>query len=163
MNSFCQVSRYCILYLALGILATSLVTGRATVVVVASPVERALAVVDALPSRATDQRVSPPAGRAGANWTVDARPVKAWLAAGSRSTGIGCAQVLFLKLSATDEGVAGVPSRTRADCLVVGRFTGGSLAADIGVWLKAGVLTPQPDASLVGGTIRVAGAFSVTS
>ena len=46
---------------------------------------------------------------------------------------------------------------------MVGRFTGCSLATHIGVWLKAGVLTPQPDASLVGGTIRVAGAFSVTS
>lgn len=46
---------------------------------------------------------------------------------------------------------------------MVGRFTGGSLAADIGVWLKAGVLTSQPDASLVGSTIRVSGAFSVTS
>ena len=46
---------------------------------------------------------------------------------------------------------------------MVGRFTGCSLATDIGVWLKAGVLTPQPDARLVGGAIRVAGAFSVTS
>jgi len=149
--------------LALGILTTGLITGRAAVVVVASPVERALAVVDALTPRAPDQRVSPPAGRAGANWTIDARPVKAWLAVGSRSTGIGRAQVLLLKPPATDEGVAGVPTRTGADCLVVGRLTGGSLAADVGVWLKAGVLASQPDASLVGGTIRVAGAFSVTS
>ena len=46
---------------------------------------------------------------------------------------------------------------------MVGCFTGCSLAAHIGVWLKAGVLTPQPDARLVGGAIRVAGAFSVTS
>jgi len=106
--------------LALSILTTGLITGRATVVVVASPVERALAVVDALPSRAPDQRVSPPAGRAGANWTVNARPVKAWLAVGSRSTGIGRAQVLLLEPPATDEGVAGVPTRTGADCLVVG-------------------------------------------
>jgi hypothetical protein len=58
--------------LALGILTTGLITGRAAVVVVASPVERALAVVDALTPRAPDQRVSPPAGRAGANWTIDA-------------------------------------------------------------------------------------------
>lgn len=36
--------------LALSILTAGLVTRRATVVVVASPVERALAVVDALPS-----------------------------------------------------------------------------------------------------------------
>jgi len=149
--------------LTLSILATSLITGRAAVVVVASPVERALTVVDALTSGASDQRVSPPAGRTGANWTIDARPVKAWLAVGSRSTGIGRAKVLFLKPPATDEGVAGVPTRTGADCFVVGRFTGGSLATNIGVWLKAGVLTPQPDTSLVGGTIRVAGAFSVTS
>jgi len=106
--------------LALGILTTGLITGRATVVVVASPVERALAVVDALPSRAPDQRVSPPAGRAGANWTVNARPVKAWLAVGSRSAGIGRAQVLLLEPPATDERVAGVPTRTGADCFVVG-------------------------------------------
>ena len=163
MKSNCQILIYCYRYLALSILTTSLITGRAAVVVVASPVERTLAVVDALTSRASDQRVSPPAGRTGANWTIDARPVKAWLAVGSRSTGIGRAKVLFLKPPATDEGVAGVPTRTGADCLVVGRFTGGSLATNIGVWLKAGVLTPQPDTSLVGGTIRMAGAFGVTS
>jgi len=58
--------------LAFSILTTSLITGRAAVVVVASPVERALAVVDALASRASDQRVSPPASRTGANWTIDA-------------------------------------------------------------------------------------------
>ena len=85
------------------------------------------------------------------------------MAVGSGSTGIGRAQVLLLEPPAADEGVPGVPTRAGADCFVVGRFTGCSLATDIGVWLKAGVLTPQPDACLVGGAIRVAGAFSVTS
>ena len=110
-------------YLALSILTTGLITGRATVVVVASPVERALAVVDALTPRAPDQRIPPPAGRTGANWTVDARPVKAWLAVGPRSAGVRGAQVFLLKPPATNEWVSGVATRTGADCLVIGSFT----------------------------------------
>jgi len=50
--------------LTLGILTTGLITRRATVVVIASSVERTLAVIDTLASRAPDQRVSPPPRRA---------------------------------------------------------------------------------------------------
>lgn len=57
--------------LTLCILTTGLITRRATVVVIASSVERTLAVIDTLASGAADQRISPPSRRARTHWTVN--------------------------------------------------------------------------------------------
>jgi len=149
--------------LALSILSTRLITGRAAVVIIAGPVERALTVVDALASRAADERIPPPASRAGAHWPINPRPVKAWLAVGPRSAGVRGAQVFLLKPPATNEWVSGVATRTGADCLVIGSFTSCSLPTNIGIGLEAWVLTSQSDAGLVGSAVIVAGALGVTS
>ena len=109
--------------LTLGVLTAGILTGGPAVVVEAGSVQRTLAVVDALPPGAPDERVPPVAGRAGADWPINPRPVKAWLAVGARSAGVRGAQVFLLKPPATNEWVSGVATRTGADCLVIGSFT----------------------------------------
>ena len=106
--------------LALGVLSTSVLTGRPTVVVVAGAVQGTLGVVDALSPGAADERVAPPAGGAGAHRTVDTGPVEPCLAVCPGTTRIGAAQVFLLKLATADEGIASVTSGTGTDCLVVG-------------------------------------------
>jgi len=56
--------------LALSVLSAGLIAGGAAVVVIAGSIKRALAVVDALTPGATDQGISPVAGRTGAHWPV---------------------------------------------------------------------------------------------
>lgn len=94
--------------LALSVLTASVLTGRPAVVVVAGSVQGALAVVDALSSRAPDQRVSSVARRTGADRSVSPGPVKPSLALGSGAAGVGATQVLLLERSTADEGVASV-------------------------------------------------------
>ena len=147
--------------LTLGVLTAGILTGGPAVVVEAGSVQRTLAVVDALPPGAPDERVPPVAGRAGADWPVSPGPVEPCLALSPGATGVGRAQVFLLEGPAADEGISGVTLGAGADSLVVGGLAGGALAAHVGVGVVARVPALQSHAGLVGGAVAVPGALGV--
>ena len=147
--------------LTLGVLTTGVLTGRPTVVVEAGPVQGTLAVVDTFSPGAPDQRVSPVAGRTGADGSVSPGPVEPGLALSPGPAGVGSAEIFLLERSAAHEWISGVALGAGTDGLVVGGLAGRSLSAHVGVGVVAGVAALEPHAGLVGGAVPVSGALGV--
>ena len=147
--------------LTLGVLTTGVLTGRPTVVVEAGPVQGTLAVVDTFSPGAPDQRVSPVAGRTGADGSVSPGPVEPGLALSPGPAGVGSAEIFLLERSAAHEGISGVTLGAGTDGLVVGGLAGRSLPAHVGVGVVAGVAALESHAGLVGGAVPVSGALGV--
>ena len=147
--------------LTLGVLTTGVLTGRPTVVVEAGPVQGTLAVVDTFSPGAPDQRVSPVAGRTGADGSVSPGPVEPGLALSPGPAGVGSAEIFLLERSAAHEGISGVTLGAGTDGLVVGGLAGRSLSAHVGVGVVAGVAALESHAGLVGGAVPVSGALGV--
>lgn len=99
--------------------------------------------------------------RTGAHWLVGTGSVKPRLACCPSPTRVGSTEVFLLKRAAADERIPGVAARTGTHGLMVGGLTGGSLPADIWVWIVTGVPALELDTGLVGGTVGVSGALGV--
>jgi len=149
--------------LAFSILSTSICAWRSTIVIKASPVQGTLAVIDTFSSWARYKWISSIPSWAGTNRPVGSRPVKSSLALRSRSTRVRSAQILFLKRSATYKWISCIASWTRADSFMVGCFTCCTLTTYVWIWVIARVSTLKFHAGLVGCTVVVSGALSVTA
>jgi len=135
--------------LAASLDAARVVAGVFALEVVARFGGAAVAIVLALTSGAFDERVSSRSGGANADWSVCAGGVVSGLALGSLSAGVGRAQVGLGELPARVEGVAGEPSGTRADGLVVPHHAVGAAPTHVGVRLEARIAALELDTCLV--------------
>lgn len=149
--------------LAFCILSTCIITGRATVIVVASLGQRTLAVIDAFSSGTSDKRISPVACWASTHGPVCPRPVESSLALSSWTAWVWVAQIFLLERTAADERISSKSFGTAADGLVVGRLAVCALSAHIRVGLAARILTLEAHAGLAGVAVGVAGALRVAA
>ena len=128
--------------LTLGVLTTGVLTGRPTVVVEAGSVQGTLAVVDTFSPGAPDQRVSPVAGRTGADGSVSPGPVQPGLALSPGPAGVGSAEIFLLERSAAHEWISDMRGGTFTHSSSSVVLTKGSLTAGVagaGVKVTVGV------------------------